>query len=154
LAGENERQGAAIKVSISSYVGTATLALIAGGVALYTYIQQNFKPNAAFYVFILVSVIALVLSFVFGGRGADSTAYQVAKGSWTKDTKTWEFNWQAILTLVGLIFLIGAALLGATGTHIAAKDPCVQFLATQLQQGHATSAQLLAELKACEAAGS
>jgi hypothetical protein len=108
---DNSRQAAALKVSISSYVGTATLALIAGGVALYTYVQQNFSPSIGFYLPMLLAVVALVISFVLGGKGANSTATELAKGTWTKDTKTKSFNWQAILVLIGLcLMLIAAAL--------------------------------------------
>jgi hypothetical protein len=52
---DDERQAALMKTSISNYVGTATLAMIAGGVALFTYIQQNFKASAGFYVLVAIA---------------------------------------------------------------------------------------------------
>src|SRR6266699_509715 len=75
---EDERQAALMKTSISSYVGTATLAVLAGGVALFTYIQQNFKASAIFYVLVAVTLATLVLSFILGGRGTNTTAETLA----------------------------------------------------------------------------
>lgn len=154
MTDDNGRQAAAIKVSISNYVGTATLAVMVGSVALYTYIQQNFRPSWVFYTLIAVSVLLLVLSFIFGGWGSNYTAGEVAKDSWTKDTRSAAFNTQAILTLAGLVFVLAAAGLGATEMRVPTNDPCAKLVAAQLKEGHADRAQLLAELNGCEAIGS
>jgi hypothetical protein len=152
---DDERQAALIKTSISSYVGTATIALIAGGVVLFTYIQQNFRPSYWFYGLMLVATGALVMSFIFGGRGANATAIELASGEWTKDTKTKAFNLQALLTLVGLIVLIVAAAVGTlTSARPAAKDPCVMSLSRQLAKPHPDLKELRKELQACEIARS
>lgn len=155
MTDDNERQAAAIKVSISNYVGTAALAMLAGAVALFTYVQQNFNPSAAFYVLILLSVIALVSSFFAGGKGANSTATAVAKGTWSHATKTNSYNVQAILTLAGLVLVLTAAAVGTTlSAPPAKKDPCVTLLSAQLGKPHPHLAQLRQELAVCEAAKS
>jgi len=153
MTDDNQRQAATIKVSISNYVGTAALAMLAGAVALFTYIQQNFNPSVTFYVLMLLSVIALVASFFAGGKGANSTADAVAKGTWSDTTKTTAYNVQAILTLAGLVLVLAAAAVGTTlSAPPAKKDPCVTLLTIQLAKPHPELAQLRQELAACEAA--
>jgi uncharacterized membrane protein len=153
MTDENERQAAALKASISSYVGTATLAVLAGGVALFTYVQQNFNVSDLFYTFTIVAAIALVASFIAGGKGANSTAEQLAAGTWTKNTKTRAFNWQALLTLAGTVALVVATAVG-TSSHrptAAKKDPCVALLSHELAKPHPNLWQLRQELALCEA---
>src|SRR5690242_17146858 len=95
---ENQIQAAVVKVGISNYVGTAALAVLAGAVALFTFIKQNYDPSVAFYVAFALAVLALVIGIFLGGQGANATAYYLAEGTW-KNTPLAEFNWQAILTL-------------------------------------------------------
>jgi hypothetical protein len=154
MTSDDERQAALMKTSISNYVGTATLALIAGGVALFTYIQQNFKASAGFYVLVAIAVVTLVSSFIFGGKGANTTTEELARGTWTKDTKIREFNWQAILTLAGLISLIAATAVGTATHQPSKKDPCVMLLSHQLANPYPNLKQLRKELTLCEAARS
>ena len=47
MTNDDQRQAAVLKAGTSNYVGTATLAVLAGGVALFTYIQQNFKVSVS-----------------------------------------------------------------------------------------------------------
>jgi hypothetical protein len=151
MTDENERQAALIKTSISSYVGTATLAVLAGAVALFTYIQQSLKPSIVFYFLILIAVIALIVSFILGGKGANATAKSLADGTWTKDSKTSAFNWQAVLTLVGVVFLIAATAVGTIPSiHPATKDPCVALLSRELAKPRPDLRQLKKELNICE----
>lgn len=148
---ENQRQAAVLKASISSYVGTATLAVLAGGVALFTYVQQNFNGSVAFYVFIIAAAVFLVASFIAGGKGANTTAEQLAAGTWTQHTKTKSFNWQAGLTLVGTVCLIVATAVGTSSHRTTPKDPCVALLSQQLAKPHPNIVQLRKELTLCEA---
>jgi hypothetical protein len=155
MTDDNQRQAAAIKVSISNYVGTAALAMLAGGVALFTYIQQNFNPSGLFYLLILLSLIALVASLFAGGKGADSTATKLGSGAWTHETRTVAYQVQTFLTLAGLILVLAAAGVGTTlSSPPAKKDACVTLLSTELAKPHPILAQLRQELAICEAAKS
>jgi hypothetical protein len=149
---ENERQAALIKVNISSYVGTATLALIAGAVGLYTYVQQTFTPTPWFSLIMLFAVLTLVLSFILGGRGANTTAEQVAGDTWTAQTKVVQFDHQAILTMAGLVLIIASAALGTTTSpRSAPKDPCLPVLSIELSRPQANVDQIRRDLANCEA---
>lgn len=150
---ENGRQAAALRTSISSYVGTATLAVIGGGVALFTYIQQSFAPPGLFYVCMALGAGLLVISFILGGRGASSTAAALADGTWSIATSKPAFNWQAILTLLGLLAVMAAAGLGTTAPVRVVRDPCVAVLSSDLSRSPVEGRQLRRDLATCEAPG-
>jgi hypothetical protein len=153
---ENQRQGAALKVGISNYVGNVTIALLAGAIALYTYVNQFFKPGMPFSGAVVITVASLFGSLFQGGRGANSTAETVAKGEWTATTKTSAFNCQAILALVGLGALVVAAILGATSpdrpasasTETTNNTASIAKLQVQLQAANETLAELRQEVGA------
>jgi predicted MFS family arabinose efflux permease len=111
---EGKRQAASMKVAISNYVASAALAVIGGAAALYTYISQTFEPPRAFWVLMVLGLACLVGSIVAGGLGADDATVAVADDTWTMNTSGGKFNGQAILTLVGLILVILATLIGAS----------------------------------------
>jgi preprotein translocase subunit SecG len=102
-----------MKVGISNYVGGAALAVIGGAAALYTYISQTFDPSGLFDVLMLVALLCLVASIFLGGRGADATTVAVANETWTTRSAGNDFNLQALLTLLGLLLVLGATVLGA-----------------------------------------
>lgn len=152
MTNENQRQAAVVKVGISNYVGTATLAVLAGGVALFTYFQQNFNVSDLFYAFTAGAAVLLVVSLYLGGQGASSLADKVAAGTWTGQ-KTEEFNWQAIFALAGTVVLVVAVALGTSShrTTTTTKDPCVALLSSELAMPHPDLKQLRNELTLCEA---
>lgn len=154
MTDDNGLQAASIKVNISNYVGTAALAVLAGAVALFTYVKQNLSPGGAFSILVLLSVIALVVAIIAGGRGANSTAEKVAQGTWDQNTKTDAFNLQAILTLLGLILVLVAAAVGTTAPAAAKTDACVTLVSSQLAKPHPHLTQLRQDLAVCEAAKS
>lgn len=85
---ENQRQAAAIKASIGTYVATAALAALAGALALFTWISQTFAPPWTFYLFMVLTAGALVASIYVGGRGQDWLVNEVAHDRWT-NLPTW-----------------------------------------------------------------
>jgi hypothetical protein len=119
---DNERVAAGIKVGISNYVASASLAVLAGALALYTYLSQNFEPPWSFQALMITAALALVASIALGGDGADATVAKVASDAWHNDS-TWQFNWQAILTLLALLLLIAATAVGATAPRATDEPP-------------------------------
>ena len=125
---DDQRQAAAIKATISTYVATAALAILAGTVALFTYISQTFAPPWTFYLFMLLTAVTLVAAIVIGGDGQDLLVARVAKGTWTNES-VWQFNAQAVLTLVALVFVIAGTAVGTTaGTSSGTAPDCVAYL--------------------------
>jgi len=107
-------QAASMKIGTSNYVASAALAVIGGAAALYTYISQTFDPSGVFEALMLIGLALLVISIVAGGLGADDATQAVATESWTTSTSGGKFNTQALLTLLGLVLVIIATLVGAS----------------------------------------
>jgi hypothetical protein len=119
---EDARQAASIRVGISNYVGTASLAVLAGVVAVFTYYQQNYRPMVAFYVFVAGSGVAVIASLIVGGRGAASVARAVAKGTYARagDAKAAgasEFDLQSILSLLAVVLAAVGVVCGGLSHH-------------------------------------
>lgn len=117
---EDERVAATLKVGISNYVGAAALAVLGGAAGLFTYISQNYNLTSWFYAVMVVSAVCLVGSIAIGGDGADVVVHQVARGKW-RNAKTWQFNWQATLTLIGLVLVLVATAVGVRSTRAQAR---------------------------------
>jgi hypothetical protein len=111
---DGKLQAASMKVGISNYVASAALAVIGGAAALYTYISQTFDPPDAFWILMLAGLVSLVVSIFVGGLGADDATHAVATGNWTTNTSGNRFNYQSMLTLLGLILVLLATWIGAS----------------------------------------
>ena len=119
---DDQRQAASMKVGISTYVATAALGVLAGALGLFTYISQTSAPPWTFYGLMLLTAAMLVISIVLGGDGQDKTVALVARGTWTNNAN-WQFNVQAVLTVLALLFLTAATAVGATAGKLGAPRP-------------------------------
>jgi hypothetical protein len=130
---EDQRQAGGLKIGISNYVATAALAVLAGAAGLFTYISQSFDPPWTFYGLMIVAALALVASIVIGGDGADATVASIAEGEWD-NSKTWQFNAQSVLTLLGLVLVLAATAVGATSTQRIGEPERLERLEAQMIQ--------------------
>lgn len=123
---DDQRQAVGLKVGISNYVATAALAVLAGSLALFTYISQSFKPPVSFFVLMGLTAGMLVTAIFVGGLGADETVAEAASGTW-RNQSIWQFEAQAGLTLLALLLLIAATAVGASSpTQSTAAERRVQ----------------------------
>lgn len=128
---EDQRLAASLRVSISNYVGTASLAVLAGLVAVFTYYQQNYQPMVLFYVFIAIATIAIVVSIFCGGKGAAYVANAIATSQYDQ-SKTGAFNAQAIFALLSVIAAIVTVVCGGlSDTKPAANKAAVTAVTAQ-----------------------
>jgi hypothetical protein len=111
---EDVRQSANISVAISNYVATAALGVLAGSVVLFTYVSGAFALEAGFYLLIGAGVVSLVASIFVGGRGSAAVAKAVGRAEYHPNKKSQLYNWQAILTLLGLVLVLISAVAGVT----------------------------------------
>jgi hypothetical protein len=111
---DGKLQAASMKVGISNYVASAALAVIGGAAALYTYISQTFDPPVGFWALMLAGLVCLVISIISGGLGADDATAAVAREDWDTSTSGGNFSFQAGLTMLGLILVLVATLIGAS----------------------------------------
>jgi|SRR5690349_23075727 len=112
----NRLQAASMQSSISSYVATAALAVLAGAVALFTYASQTFRLHRGFYWLMGAGLVFLVASLVFGGAGSAIVAKKVNDGTWNSSTKVSEYNSQAWFSLIGLLLIL-------VGTGVGLASP-------------------------------
>jgi hypothetical protein len=153
VLGPEELEAASIKVGISNYVGSATLAVIGGAIAVFTYVQANFSVTPQFYWLFGAAVASSVLSLIVGGRAANTTAEAVATKSWKNATSKSMYNFQAISSLLGLGLLVVATLIGTTAPPIVHKDPCLVLVSGELARPSPDTHQVSVDLAACERAG-
>jgi hypothetical protein len=115
---EDVRQSASISVAISNYVATAALGVLAGAVVLFTYVSGTFAVEDVFYGLIGAGVLLLVASIFVGGRGSAAVAKAVGRKEYHPNKKSEWYNWQAILTLLGLLLVIASAVAGVTVSRL------------------------------------
>jgi hypothetical protein len=115
---EDVRQSGAISVSISNYVATAALGVLAGAVVLFTYVSGTFSVEDAFYWTSGAGVLLLVASIVVGGRGSAAVAKGIGREEYNPNKKSQWYRWQAILTLLGLLLVVVSAIAGVTASRL------------------------------------
>jgi hypothetical protein len=103
---EDERSAANIYASLSSYVMTASLGVIAAQAALATFVLDKRDHLTGFYACMVLGLIASVVSIVLGGKGVAGIASAGFKGTWTLKPKHDYFNLQALFCLLGMILLL------------------------------------------------
>ena len=108
---DDERAAASIYTSLSSYVITASLGVIAAQAALATFVLDKRDHLLWFDLWMVAGLIASVLSIVLGGRGIADIASDGFDGEWTLKPKGGDlFNYQAIFCLLGMALLLMFAL--------------------------------------------
>jgi len=111
---EDERNAANIYASLSSYVITAALGVIAAQATLAVFVLDKRDHLFWFYLWMICGVGATVLSIIFGGRGVASIASSGFGGTWTLKPKGDLFNLQALLCLLGIVCLLFSLFSGST----------------------------------------
>jgi hypothetical protein len=117
---EDQRAAAAIQVSISSFVLTAALAVIAAEGALVTFYLDKRVIDWPGIVALALTPALVVASFIAGGLGLNQLSKNGYSGTWNITAASAQFNWQAIFTLLAACGIIASVL----GTHAKpdAKD--------------------------------
>jgi hypothetical protein len=111
---EDERSAANIYASLSSYVMTASLGVIAAQAALATFVLDKRDHLTWFYTCMVLGLTASVVSIALGGKGVDGIASAGFKGSWTLKPKHDYFNLQAVFCLLGMVLLLFSLFSGTT----------------------------------------
>jgi hypothetical protein len=115
---EDVRQSGTISVAISNYVATAALGVLAGAIVLFTYVSGTFTVEDRFYWLIGAGVVSLVASIFLGGRGSAAVAKAIGRKDYDPNKKSQLYNWQAILTLLGLLLVVVSAVAGVTVSRL------------------------------------
>ncbi len=103
---EDARTAAGMQASISSFVLTAALAIIAAEAAIVVFFFDK-RNISIFGVFMLILCPVLVIaSFIAGGQGLNQLSKNGYAGDWQITRVGGLFNWQAILTLAAALCLL------------------------------------------------
>lgn len=114
MSNEDARAAATIITSLSSYVITASLAVLGAQAVITTFVLDKRTDLAMFYVVASLGAACLVASILVGGRGINEVATRGKRGSWETRTRHHAFDWQAWLTLIGLAFVAASLFFGTS----------------------------------------
>jgi hypothetical protein len=109
---DDARTATGLAVSLSGYVAAAALAVLAVQAGIATFVMDSREGLTWFYVFVAAAVGCLVLAIILGGRGSWSLIKNGYEGRWTINPSGGVFNWQAVLTLAGLVFVVLSSFAG------------------------------------------
>ena len=103
---EDKREAVGMAVTLSTGLMSAAVGVIAIEIAFSTFIFQQNVVNPLFYVLLIFSIVSLVFSCYFAGRGIDETRKSGFWGNWTLVAGKKYFGKQAALLGLGLILLL------------------------------------------------
>jgi hypothetical protein len=131
---EDQRNAATIYASLSSYVMTASLGVIAAQAALATFVLDKRDHLTGFYVCMIAGILANVVSIVFGGRGIAAIASGGFDGIWSLKPNGDSFNRQAIFCLLGMVLLLASLFAGSPKPENPSADQIRRLSITITQQ--------------------
>jgi hypothetical protein len=141
---EDQRNAAAIYTSLSSYVMTASLGVVAAQAALATFVLDKRDHLAGFYACMIAGLAASVVSIVFGGKGIAAIASGGFDGRWSLKPKGDSFNKQATFCLLGMMLLLASVFTGRPKPENPGADQ-IQRLSTTIMQQQAQIEDLKAK---------
>jgi hypothetical protein len=109
---DDQRNAATIYTSLSSYVMTASLGVIAAQAAVATFVLDKRDHLTCFYICMIAGIVSSVVSVVFGGKGIAAIASGGFGGTWSIKPNGDPFNRQAIFCLLGMVLLLVSVFTG------------------------------------------
>ena len=131
---EDQRSAATIYASLSSYVMTASLGVIAAQAALATFVLDKRDHLTGFYVCMIAGLTSSVVSIVFGGKGIAAIASEGFDGTWSLKPNGDSFNKQAIFCLIGMVLLLVSVFAGRPKPESPSADLIQRLNTTIMQQ--------------------
>lgn len=117
---QDRQQASALVIGLSGTITTVALGGLASGVALVAVIANDREVGPAFWLIVVMAVLALALSTFLGGKGVAEIARHGATGDWRTRTNSGYFNAQTFIALAGTLGLVAAAAVGLSATSTAA----------------------------------
>ena len=108
----DQRAASGIVASLSSYVATATLAVLGAQAVIVTFILDKRDHLGFFYALSVIGFVILVASIFVGGKGVNEIAEAGALGIWKTKTEGKKFAWQSVLALIGVAIVAASATTG------------------------------------------
>jgi hypothetical protein len=131
---EDQRNAATIYTSLSSYVMTASLGVIAAQAAVATFVLDKRDHLTSFYICMIAGILASVVSVVFGGKGIAAIASSGFDGTWSIKPNGDPFNRQAFFCLLGMVLLLVSVFTGQPKPDNPSAEQVQRLSATIAQQ--------------------
>ncbi len=109
---EDLRQATLLAIGQSSTLTTVALALVAGEVALATFLIDKYELGAVAWLLGALSFTAFLASAYQGGRGTRNLIAAGARGDWKTSTKRGRFFLQIVYGIAGAITLVATLGIG------------------------------------------
>jgi len=109
---DDKRTASNITATLSSYLITAALGVIAAEAVIVTFVLDKREHLAWFYLLSASGVALSVASIYFGGKGIFNLTKRGFDGDWIIKTDRGHFNRQAWSALVGVLVVAGSAFCG------------------------------------------
>ena len=126
---DDQRSAASIATSLSTFIMTASLGVIAAWVAILTFQLDKREHLAWFVILSIIGLASTLASMVVGGRGIANVFKEGWNGTWDLNGGKKFFDWQAILALLGVILVAVSAACGTAKPErpaVSSPDPAVQ----------------------------
>ncbi|MED5514790.1 MAG: hypothetical protein VYB81_18780 [Pseudomonadota bacterium] len=108
---EDKRAASNLMTNLSGFIITANLSMLAIQGASYAFVATANEQVAYCYNFLSVlAFCCFVVSTIAGGKGITKTATDLANSSWTIKTASNIFNFQAIVSFLGVILFLFASI--------------------------------------------
>jgi hypothetical protein len=119
---DDKRAASNITATLSSYLMTAALGVIAAQAVIVTFVFDKREHLAWFYLFSAIGVASSVASIYFGGRGIFSLTKRGIDGDWVIKTGGGQFNKQAWLALIGVVLVAISAFCGSSKPEVRPQE--------------------------------
>jgi hypothetical protein len=133
---DDRRAASNITATLSSYLMTAALGVIAAETLIVTFVFDKREHLIWFYILSGVGLASSVASIYFGGKGIFGLTKRGFDGDWLIKTNAGHFNLQAWLALLGVMLVAISAFCGSSKPELRPQE--IDFLKTsnsQLQEG-------------------
>jgi hypothetical protein len=125
---DDRRAASNITASLSSYLITVALGVIAAEVVIVTFVFDK-RENLFWFVFFSgLGLASSTLSIYFGGRGIGQLIKRGFDGDWIFKTQGGQFNAQAILALGSLLLVAVSVFCGSPKAEKPTPTPNTQAL--------------------------
>jgi len=125
---DDRRAASNITASLSSYLITVALGVIAAEVVIVTFVFDKRENLFWFVLFSGLGLAASTLSIYFGGKGIGQLIRRGFDGDWIFRTDGGQFNAQAILALAGLLLVAVSVFCGSPKAEKPTSTPNTQAL--------------------------
>jgi hypothetical protein len=131
---DDRRTAANITSSLSSYLITAALGVIAAQTVIVTFILDKREHLLWFYVISVMALVAAIESIYFGGKGIWQLTRRGYEGDWIIRPSGARFNTQAALVLASAFFVFLSVFCGSPKPEKPSVPPELAVQANQLRE--------------------